>query len=164
MGRRGRHRDFRERVLALVEANDPELYAELIEIRSRNPQEYRKRIREAVVTYPIDGPQRIISNRLAYTHAQHYTDIDEVLAVEDVYTLRAALKRGNFDDRLDELVAAEKAGRNRPLTFHVIEEYRKRQLKDAEPRPWTPPVSEWVQKIANTRHTLKLPPKDGEDG
>lgn len=162
MGRRGRHRDFRERVLALVEANDPELYAELIEIRSRNPQEYRKRIREAVKTWPIDGSYRLLPNRLVYAKAQHLTEIEEVLACTDVYSLRAALRRGNFDGRIELLEAAERAGRNRPLILYQLEEFRQREARDAAPRPQVPPVSDWVQKVENVTPRLQLP--EGEDG
>lgn len=135
-------------MLARVEAENPELYAELVELRGTNPQEYRKRIRLAAEQYPIDGSARLIPSRLHYTHAQHQTDVLEVLAQPKIiYMLRHSLRRGNFDGRLDEIVAAERVGRNRPVVFHMVEEYRQSELRRAEPRPQIPPASDWVPKV-----------------
>jgi hypothetical protein len=137
MGRRGRNRDQRNKVLALIEEDDPELYAELVELRGRNPQAYRKRIRKLGERYIIDKPHKLMSNRGAMWHASMETDLD--VLDRHFQVIRAALKRGTFDDRLDALRTAEREGQNRPLIFHLLDN-REKKLEDlARERPQIPP-------------------------
>ena len=136
MGRRGRNRDQRNKVLALIEEDDPELYAELVELRGRNPQAYRKRVRNLGERYVIEKPHKLMSNRSAMWHASMETDLD--VLDQHFQIIRAALKRGIFDDRLDELRKAEKKGRDRPVVYHLLES-RKKKLEDlARERPQIP--------------------------
>lgn len=137
MGRRGRNRDQRNKVLALIEADDPALHAELVELRSTNPQAYRKRIRKLGERYVIEKPHKLMANRSAYWRASMEDDLD--VLEQHFQIIRAALKRGTFDDRLDALRKAEKKGRNRPVVFHLLDQ-RAAKLEDlARERPQLPP-------------------------
>lgn len=128
----------------MIEEDDPELHAELVELRGRNPQAYRKRIRKLGERYVIESPQKLMSNRGAYWHASMETELD--VLDQHYQIIRAALKRGNFDDRLDDLHTAEKKGRDRPVVYHLLEK-RKKKLEDlARERPQVPPAGgNWVR-------------------
>ena len=137
MGRRGRNRDKRNLVLAQIEEADPDLHAELVELRSRDPARYRKRIRKLGEIYVIRLPQKLMANRGAWHHASDRKELD--VLEEHFQIVRAAIKRGYFDERLDEVEAAERAGRDRPVIYGILNERRETLEKLAQPRPAMPP-------------------------
>jgi len=141
MGRRGKNRDKRNLVLGLIEEADPELYAELVELRGSNPAAYRKRIRKLGEVYVIPNPQKLMSNRGAWWHASNRDDIG--VLEEDYQIVRAAVKRGYFDERLDELSAAECAGADRPVIQQIIKERREKLIDLARPRDNPPRGNNW---------------------
>ncbi|MCB9679541.1 MAG: hypothetical protein H6737_30830 [Alphaproteobacteria bacterium] len=144
MGRRGRNRDKRDLVLAQIEEADPALYQELVELRGSNPNAYRRRIRKLGETYVIRSPQKLMANRSAMWHASDRTDFD--VLDEHFQIIRAAVKRGYFDERLDELAAHEKQGRDRPVIYQIVQERREWLEYAASPKPAMPPAGgNWVR-------------------
>ncbi len=131
MGRRGRNRDRRDQILAKIEEADPELHAELVALRSVNPQAYRKRLRYWVQYYPIDQPQKVMANRGAKYKGQQVDTLDGLHLPFQIF--RNAVRAGNFDDRLDELERLEREGRNRPVIFQILQ--NRRDALRAEPPP-----------------------------
>jgi hypothetical protein len=131
MGRRGRNRDKRNAILARIEEADPALHAELVELRSISPQEYRKKLRYWVQYYPIPNPQKVMANRGAKYKGLMLDTVD--ILSEPFQIMRNSIKAGNVDDLLDELEGLERAGRNRPVVFEIID--ARREAMAAPPRP-----------------------------
>lgn len=146
MGRRGRNRDKRNLIMDQLEVAQPEVYAELLELRSTNPQAYRKQLRYWVQYYPIADSQRVMANRGAKFKGQ---TIDTMDVLEQPFQiLRQAIRAGNFDDRLDDLTALEKAGRDRPVVHLFIQQ--RRDVIAAPPRPLVFPRETpggWGQRV-----------------
>lgn len=137
MGRRGRNRDQRELILANLEEHEPEVYAELVELRGRNPQAYRKELRKWVQLYPIPKPQKVIANRAAVWHGRMLTDPQEIVDAP-FQIARNAIRFGNVDDRLEEIEALEKAGRDRPVIYQIIGDRRAVLAEGPHGRPDRP--------------------------
>ncbi|MEZ4319532.1 MAG: hypothetical protein R3F61_18595 [Myxococcota bacterium] len=131
-------------MLALIEEADPKLYAELVELRGSNPQAYRKRIRKLGEHYVIRSPQKLMANRSAMWHASQRDEVD--VLDEHYQIVRAAVKRGYWDERLDELRAAEKQGRDRPVIYQILDERAEWLAYAASAKPPMPPSGgNWVR-------------------
>lgn len=115
---------MRNLIMANLEEHEPEVYQELLELRGTNPQAYRKELRKWVQRYPIPKPQKVMANRGAVWHGRQLTEPQEI--VDAPFQVgRNAIRFGNVDDRLDEIEALEKAGRDRPVIYQIIEDRRK---------------------------------------
>ena len=132
--------------MALLEEAEPEAYAELVELRGRNPQAYRKELRRWVQRYPISQPQRVMANRGAVWRGRMLDDPEEIVAAP-FQIARNAIRFGNVDDKLDAIEALERAGRDRPVIYQILDDRRK--VLDAGPhdRPDVPQGGQgWERK------------------
>lgn len=126
---------MRNLILARIEEADPKLYEELVELRSTNPQAYRKQLRHWVQYYPIPKPQKVMANRGAKYKGLQFDTLDVI--DQPFQILRNAIRAGNLDDHLDTLERMEREGRNRPVVFQFIDERRVAIVTD-DPAPTLP--------------------------
>ena len=141
MGRRGKNRDMRNQILAKLEEQKPEVYEELLALRSTNPAAYRKRLRYWVQYYPIEKPQKVMANRGARWHGSMLSGVEALSAPFQVF--RHGLLLGRLDDCLDALEEKERVEKNRPVIFQLINERRQYLAAPPVQEPMSPPRSTW---------------------